>query len=235
MFSDASPSYEIFPSSLPDSDLCHCAHTVVYPAQHRVRPASRHPRARRRRPPRLRPPLPPSWRHRNPRGPRSAHARHAARALHHASRFAARLCAGDGGGRRAAPSRARAPQAADDFSARRGADGTIARSVRFAVWRWRCARSGARTAAGFRKVSCPAAVAPCALRAGVRAVRARAQVRVQVADAGKVVVGWRPVTLEGFRRVYPVHGSTDRPIVIDALRRSDVRPARRKTVWSYGG
>jgi len=114
--------------------------------------------------------------------------------------------------------------------ARRGADGSITRPVRFcAVWRWRRARSGARAAAGLREVSRPAAVAPCALRAGVRAVRARAQVRVQVADAGKVVVGWRPVTLEGFRRVYLVHESTDGPVVIQTYVLHDAR------LWIHGG
>jgi len=128
-----------------------------------------------------------------------------------------------------APSRARASQAVDDLPARRDADGAIARSVRFAIRHRRSARFGAR-AAGLCKVSRPAAVAPCALRARVRAIRARAQVGVQVADAGKGVVGWRPITLEGFRRVYLVHESTGRPIVMVGLPRSDVRPARRKTM-----
>ena len=74
-------------------------------------------------------------------------------------------------------------------------------------------------AAGLREVPRPAAVAPRALRAGDRAGRPLAQVRVPVADAGKVVVGWGAITLEGYGRVYLVHGSTDRIIVIDEFLR----------------
>jgi len=40
-------------------------------------------------------------------------------------------------------------------------------------------------------------------------MRADAQVRVQVPDAGKVVVGWHSTTLEGFGRVHLVHESPD--------------------------
>jgi hypothetical protein len=42
-------------------------------------------------------------------------------------------------------------------------------------------------------------------------LRVDAQVRVQVPDASKVVVGWCPTTLEGFTRLSPIYEPTGRP------------------------